>query len=94
MYQIVNLFLETWLTKTDSNGKSLGKLSNQKMPKGKFPDVRIYVALTLLHAPDTPNMFLNNHHTSSHPFPSKSCPKFPMYQKKYTKEPGTNLGFF
>lgn len=68
MYQIVNLYLETWVTRVTSNRKAEGKSesknlkkkkkdtwNNEKRPKGNVLNMRIYAAQTLLHAADPLN---------------------------------------
>lgn len=75
-------------------GNPWGNVNNEKRPKGNVLDMKIYVALTLLHAPDLLNMLLNDHLTSSDPLQSKFCTEFPTCHKKYIKGPGINLGCF
>lgn len=75
-------------------GNPWGNLNNEKRPKGNFLVMRIYVALTLLHAPDPLNMLLNDHLTSSDPLQSKFLHRISYIPLEIYKGPGINLGCF
>lgn len=68
-------------------GNFQGKLSNEICL-----DMRIDVALTLLHTPNS-NILLNNHLTSFHPLQSKFCKEFPTHHEEYANDPVTNSSF-